>query len=104
MMIPTDVVVVSDIGAVAGAIFAIPQIILGLRKPQSLESMSWMSLVIHAASLVSFCYVDARLTLWLPALQTAGSLGAVVVLMVLKCRAQRCVQLVAQSQPQSIAA
>jgi hypothetical protein len=82
--VPVDVVVISDIGAALGAIVAIPQIVLSLRKPQSLVGISWFGLMLQAVALCSFLYVDARLTLWIPALQIAGSLGGVLLLASLK--------------------
>jgi hypothetical protein len=82
--VPVDVVVISDIGAAVGAIVAIPQIALSLRKPQSLSGISWFGLMLQALALSSFLYVDARLTLWIPALQIGGSLAGVLLLAGLK--------------------
>jgi uncharacterized protein with PQ loop repeat len=81
---PVDVVVISDIGATLGAIVAIPQIIMSLQRPQSLAGVSWFGLLLQAFALCSFLYVDVRLTLWVPALQIAGSLAGVLLLTGLK--------------------
>jgi len=82
--VPVDVIVVSDIGAALGAIVAIPQIALSLRNPQSLCGVSWFGLLLQVVALSSFLYVDLRLTLWIPALQIAGSLAGVLLLVALK--------------------
>jgi hypothetical protein len=82
--LPLDIVVISDIGATLGAIVAIPQIVVSLRKPDSLCGISSLGLMLQALALSSFLYVDVRLTLWVPALQIAGSLGAVLLLLGLK--------------------
>lgn len=81
---PVDVVVISDIGATLGAVVAIPQIIVSLQRPQSLTGVSWFGLLLQALALCSFLYVDIRLTLWVPALQIAGSLAGVLLLVGLK--------------------
>ena len=65
---PVDVVVISDVGATLGAVVAIPQIILSLQRPQSLDGVSWFGLLFQVLTLSSFLYVDIRLTLWMPAL------------------------------------
>ena len=80
MTVPVDVVVISDIGAAVGAIVAIPQIALSVRKPQSLAGISWFGLMLQVLALSSFLYVDVRLTLWIPALQIGGSLAGVLLL------------------------
>jgi hypothetical protein len=89
MNVPFDVVVISDIGATLGAVVAIPQIIVSLRNPHSLYGISWVGLLFQALALGSFLYVDVRLTLWVPALQIAGSLAGVLLLLGLKSRGTR---------------
>jgi hypothetical protein len=82
--VPIDVVVISDVGAALGAIVAIPQLIVSLRDPRSLCGVSWVGLMLQVLALSSFLYVDLRLTLWVPALQIAGSLAGVMFLLGLK--------------------
>jgi uncharacterized protein with PQ loop repeat len=86
MSVPSDVFVASNFGALLSAFVTIPQIVRGVRRPQTLEAISPLSLLLQVAALVLFTYVNLRLGLLIAALQTASSCGVVLVIVGLRLR------------------
>lgn len=86
MSVPSDVFVASNFGALLSAFVTIPQIVRGVRRPQTLEAISPLSLLLQVAALVLFTYVNLRLGLLVAALQTAASCTVVLVIVGLRLR------------------
>jgi hypothetical protein len=86
MSVPFDVLLASNAGALLSAFVTVPQIVRGVRRPQTLEAISPLSLLLQIAALVLFTYVNLRLGLLIAALQTGASCGVVLLIVGLRIR------------------
>jgi hypothetical protein len=79
-----DIVAASNAGAIVSAVVAFPQLVKALRERESVRGVSGLGLGLQLVAILLFGYVNVRLGLWVAAVQNAGVLASLLVLLTLK--------------------
>lgn len=90
--VPNDVLIASNIAAVASGLVALPQVVNAVRRPATLGYMPHCSLALQVGALALFAYANVRLGLYVASAQTAAACLCSLFIWAMKVRASASVR------------